>query len=135
LNRKVAKDAKMDENEWSNKIIGACIEVHRALGPGLLESVYQECLAREFSLQEVPFQKEIAQSVTYKGVLMDCGLRLDFLVDNQVIVELKAVEKLLPVHKAQTLTYLKLTGCKLGLLINFNVPVLKDGIERLVLDL
>ena len=135
MNRKVAKDAKMDENEWSNKIIGACIEVHRALGPGLLESVYQECLAREFSLQEVPFQKEIAQSVTYKGVLMDCGLRLDFLVDNQVIVELKAVEKLLPVHKAQTLTYLKLTGCKLGLLINFNVPVLKDGIERLVLDL
>ena len=123
----------MDENEWSNKIIGACIEVHRALGPGLLESVYQECLAREFSLQDVPFHKEIAQTVSYKGVLMDCGLRLDFLVDNRVIVELKAVEK--PVHRAQTLTYLKLTGCKLGLLINFNVSLLKDGMERLVLDL
>lgn len=125
----------MDENEWSHKIIGACIEVHRALGPGLLESVYQECLAREFSLQNVPFQKEKAQVISYKGVSMECGLRLDFLVDNRVIVELKAVEKLLPVHKAQVLTYLKLTGCKLGLLININVPVLKNGIERLVLDL
>ncbi len=125
----------MDENEWSNKIIGACIEVHRNLGPGLLESIYQQCLAREFSLQGIPFKKEISKPVSYKGVLMECGLRLDFMVDNQVIVELKAVEKLLPVHKSQIITYLKLTSCKLGLLINFNVPILKDGIERIALDL
>jgi GxxExxY protein len=141
LNRKDAKDAKktkkekMDENEWSNKIIGACIEVHRALGPGLLESIYQQCLAREFSLQGIPFQKEVSKPVSYKDVSMECGLRLDFIVDNQVIVELKAVESLLPVHKAQIITYLKLTSCKLGLLINFNVPILKDGIERVALDL
>jgi GxxExxY protein len=125
----------VNENEWSNKIIGACIEVHRALGPGLLESIYQDCLAREFSLQEIPFQRELSKPVEYKGVLMDCGLRLDFLVDNKVVVELKAVDKIMPVHKAQVLTYLKLTGCKLGLLINFNVPALKDSIERIVLGL
>jgi GxxExxY protein len=125
----------MDENEWSHKIIGACIEVHRALGPGLLESIYQQCLAREFSLQGIPFQKEVSKPITYKDVVIECGLRLDFIVDNRVIIELKAVEKLLPVHKAQVLTYLKLTSCKLGLLINFNVPILKDGIERIALDL
>ncbi|MDA0690655.1 MAG: GxxExxY protein [Nitrospinae bacterium] len=125
----------MDENEWSNKIIGACIEVHKSLGPGLLENVYQNCLAREFSLQNIPFQKEVSKPVEYKGVLMDCDLRLDFLIDNKVVVELKAVEKILPVHKAQVLTYLKLTGCKLGLLVNFNVSALKDGVERIVLGL
>ena len=125
----------MDKNGWSGKIIGACIEVHRSLGPGLLESIYQECLAREFSLQAIPFQKEVAKPIEYKGVLMDCGLRLDFLVGNMVVVELKSVEKILPVHKAQVLTYLKLTACKLGLLINFNVSVLKDGVERVVLGL
>lgn len=119
----------MDENEWSNKIIGACIEVHRSLGPGLLESIYQECLAREFFLQQIPFQREMAKPIEYKGVHMECGLRLDF------VVELKAVDKILPVHKAQVLTYLRLTGCKLGLLLNFNVPVLRDGIERIVLNL
>ncbi len=125
----------MDENELSHKIIGACIEVHRTLGPGLLENVYQQCLAREFELQGIPFEKEIAKQISYKDVLIECGLRLDFFVDNRVIVELKAVEKLLPIHTAQVLTYLKLTGCKLGLLINFNVSILKNGIERLALDL
>ena len=125
----------MDKNGWSGKIIGACIEDHRSLGPGLLESIYQECLAREFSLQAIPFQKEVAKPIEYKGVLIDCGLRLDFLVGNMVVVELKSVEKILPVHKAQVLTYLKLTACKLGLLINFNVSVLKDGVERVVLGL
>jgi len=125
----------MDENEWSNKIIGACLEVHRSLGPGLLEKVYQECLAHEFSLQGIPFQKEIAKPIEYKGVLMDCSLRLDFLVDNKVVIELKAVDKILPIYKAQVITYLKLTGCKLGLLMNFNVPVLKSGVERIVLNL
>ncbi len=125
----------MDENEWSSKIIGASIEVHRHLGPGLLESVYQECLAREFSIQNIPFQKELSQLIKYKDVLMDCGFRLDFLVDEKVVVELKTVDKILPVHKAQLMTYLKLTHCKLGILINFNVPVLKNGIERIVLGL
>jgi GxxExxY protein len=125
----------MSENELSHKIIGACIEVHRTLGPGLLENVYQQCLAREFSLQGIPFEKEIAKPISYKDTLIECGLRLDFFVDNRIIIELKAVEKLLPIHTAQVLTYLKLTDCKLGLLINFNVPILKDGIERLALDL
>lgn len=125
----------MTENELSNKVIGACIEVHKSLGPGLLENVYQECLAQEFSIQQIPFQKELSKPVEYKGVLMDCSLRLDFLVDQKVVVELKAVDRVSPVHKAQVLTYLKLTGYKLGLLINFNVPALKDGIERVVLGL
>jgi len=125
----------MDENELSNKIIGACIEVHKSLGPGLLENVYQECLAREFSIQHISFQKELSKPVEYKGVLMDCNLRLDFLVDQKVVVELKAVDRISPVHKAQVLTYLKMTGYKLGLLVNFNVPALKNGIERVVLGL
>lgn len=135
VNRKDAKVAKMDENELSNKIIGACIEVHKSLGPGLLENVYQECLAREFSLQQIPFQKELSKPVAYKGILMDCNLRLDFLVEQKVVVELKAVDRISPVHKAQVWTYLKLTECKLGLLVNFNVTVLKNGIERVVLGL
>lgn len=100
-----------------------------------MESVYQECLAREFSLQNIPFQKELSKPVEYKGVSVNCDLRLDFLVDKKVVVELKAVDKFLPVHQAQILTYLKLTQCKLGLLINFNVPVLKEGIERIALGL
>ena len=125
----------MNENELSNKIIGACIEVHKSLVPGLLENVYQECLAREFSIQHIPFKKELSKPVEYKGVLTDCNLRLDFLVDQKVVVELKAVDRISPIHKAQVLTYLKLTGCKLGLLVNFNVPALKDGIERIVLGL
>ncbi|MFQ5450236.1 MAG: GxxExxY protein [Nitrospinaceae bacterium] len=125
----------MDENELSNKIIGACIEVHKSLGPGLMESVYQQCLAREFSLQNIPFQKELSKPVEYKGVSLDCDLRLDFLVDKKIVVELKAVDKFLPVHQAQILTYLKLAKCKLGLLINFNVPVLKEGIQRIALGL
>ncbi len=125
----------MDENEWSGKIIGACIEVHRTLGPGLLENIYQQCLAHELSLQGIPFQKELSKPISYKDMSIECGLRLDFLVDERVIIELKAVESLLPVHKAQIITYLKLTGYKLGLLINFNVPILKNGIERVALDL
>ena len=121
------------QKELTGKIIGAAIEVHQTLGPGLLESAYQTCLAREFTLRQIPFEKEKALPVEYKGVQLDCGYRLDFLVADEVIVELKAVETLLPIHDAQLLTYLKLTGCKVGLLINFNVPVLKDGIRRRVL--
>ncbi len=122
----------MNENELSHEIIGACMEVHRVLGPGLLESAYQECLARELTLRVIPFEKEKPFPVEYKGVRVDCGYRVDFLVGDQVVVELKSVEGVLPVHEAQVLTYLKLAGCKLGLLVNFNVPVLKDGVRRFV---
>ncbi len=121
------------EKELTGQIIGAAIEVHRELGPGLLESVYQTCLARELALRKVPYEQEKSLPVEYKGTLLDCGYRLDFVVADKVIVELKAVDKVRPVHQAQLLTYLKLTGCKVGLLINFNVPILKNGIKRLVL--
>ena len=121
------------EKELTDQIIGAAIEVHKALGPGLLESAYQACLARELSLRRVAFKREKPLPVEYKGVQLDCGYRLDFLVNDKVVVELKAVEHVLPVHEAQLLTYLMLSGCRVGLLINFYVPVLKDGITRRVL--
>ena len=117
--------------DLTEKIIGAAIEVHRTLGPGLLESAYQECLARELTLRKVPFEKEKHLPVEYKGVHVDCGYRMDFVIDNQVIVELKAVEVVLTIHRAQLITYLKLTGHKVVLLINFNVQQLIKGIERL----
>ncbi|NTU62833.1 MAG: GxxExxY protein [Chloroflexi bacterium] len=116
--------------EW---IIGAAIEVHKHLGPGLLESIYQTCLAHEMSLRGLRFAKEKPLPVEYKGIRLESGYRLDFIVDDKVVVELKAVDSLHDVHKAQLLTYLKLTGCKVGLLLNFNSAVLKDGIERLAL--
>jgi len=125
----------MNEDELSNQIIGAAIEVHRHLGPGLLESAYQQCLAHEFRERRIPFELEKPVPVEYKGVRLDCGFRLDFLVDGLVVVELKAVDQLTPVHDAQVLTYLRLTGCRLGLLLNFNEWRLADGIKRLVLKL
>jgi len=121
------------EKDLTGQIIGAAIEVHRELGPGLLESAYQACLAREFSLRNLPFEQEKPLPVEYKGVRIDCGYRLDFIVAGKVVVELKAADVIRPVYEAQLLTYLKLTGCQVGLLINFNVPVLKDGIRRRVL--
>ena len=121
------------DGELTGQIIGAAIEVHRALGPGLLESAYQACLARELSLRDVSFEREKPLPVEYKGLQLDCGYRLDLLVEDRVVLELKAVGRLLPVHEAQLLTYLKLTGCRVGLLINFNVAVLKEGIVRRVL--
>jgi GxxExxY protein len=121
------------EKETTEKIIGAALEVHRALGPGLLESTYQLCLAREFFLRNVVYAEQIPIPVVYKGVRLDCGYRIDFMVEDKVIVELKAVGMVLPVHEAQLLTYLKLTGLNVGLLINFNVPVLRQGIVRRVL--
>jgi GxxExxY protein len=120
------------EKELTGQIIGAAMEVHRALGPGLLESAYQKCLAREIALRGLSFEQEKPLSVEYKGVRLDCGYRLDFLVADKVVVELKAVDTLQPVHEAQLLTYLKLANCRVGLLINFNVPPLKDGIKRMV---
>ena len=121
------------EKDITDKIIGAAIEVHRALEPGLLESAYQLCLAQECRLQKLSFEEQTALKLNYKGIELDGGYRIDFVFDKRVVVELKAVEEVLPVHEAQLLTYLKLTGIRVGLLINFNKPVLKDGIYRRVL--
>ena len=118
-------------NDLSGEVIGAAIEVHKTLGPGLLESTYEECLCREFELRKFFFERQKALPIEYKGLKLDCGYRLDILVENRLIVELKACESLQLIHEAQLLTYLKLTGIKVGLLINFNVPVLKEGIRRL----
>ena len=123
----------MDVNALTGQIIGAAIEVHKALGPGLLESAYEECLCRELDLREIQYKRQQAVPIEYKGVKLDCGYRIDVLVRDLVILELKSVECLEPIHEAQLLTYLKLTGLKVGLLINFNVPVLKEGIKRMVL--
>ncbi len=122
----------MDENGISRIIVGAAIEVHRNLGPGLLESVYQQCLARELHLQDVSYSLEMPMNAEYKGLKFDVGYRLDMMVAGKVIVELKVVEIILPVHEAQLLSYLKLSNKKLGLLLNFNVPVMKVGIRRVV---
>ncbi len=123
----------MHENEISHAVIGAAIEVHRALGPGLLESAYEECLCRELSLRHMPFVRQLPLPVDYKGVRVDCSYRLDLLVASSVVVEIKAVSALEPIHEAQLLTYMKLGQWKLGLLINFNVPALKCGIRRMIL--
>ena len=121
----------MDINDLTGSVIGAAIEVHKTLGPGLLESTYEECLCIELAARKIPYKKQKELPIQYKGVKLDCGYRLDILVANRLIVELKACESLQPIHEAQLLTYLKLTGIKVGLLINFNVPVLKEGIKRL----
>lgn len=127
------EDRLMSDNDLTHSIIGAAIEVHKLLGPGLLESAYEECLAREFVLRGIVSRRQKAAPVVYKDVKLECGYRMDFLVEGRIVVELKAVEALAPVHEAIVLTYLRLSGCKLGLLINFNVPVLKDGIRRFIL--
>jgi GxxExxY protein len=125
-------DTKERANWLSNQIIGAAIEVHKALGPGLLESAYQTCHRRELELRGVEVETEVPLPVVYKGEKLDCGYRMDEVVGGLAVVELKSVERLEPIHEAQLLTYLKLSGLWLGLLINFNVPVLKQGIKRLV---
>ena len=122
----------MDINQLTGEIIGAAIEVHKTLGPGLLESAYEECLCRELSLRGFSYERQKEVPVKYKGVRLDCGYRLDIVVSESVVLELKACDRLERIHQAQLLTYLKLTGIKYGLLINFNVPVLKDGIKRMV---
>jgi len=124
----------MGINELTGEIIGSAIEVHRTLGPGLLESAYEECLCKELSLRGIDFERQKSLPLSYKGIELDCGYRIDVLVGD-VVVEVKSVEKLLPIHDAQLLTYLKLSGRQVGLLINFNVPVLTDGIRRRVLGL
>ena len=122
-------------NQVTEKIIGAAIEIHKTLGPGLLESAYEECLCYELSTAGLHYQRQVDLPVLYKEVRLDCGYRLDLIVEDAVLVELKTVECLLPIHEAQLLTYLKMKNLLLGLLINFNVPVLKDGIKRIVNNL
>ncbi len=121
------------EQQITEAIIGAAIEVHRELGPGLLESAYEECFCHELHLRDLSFQRQVDLPVSYKGLKLDCGYRIDVVVENAVIVELKSIEQISPIHHAQLLTYLRLSGKKVGLLINFNVPVLKNGIVRRVL--
>ncbi len=123
----------LQEKELTDRIIGAAIEVHRTLGPGLLESAYQVCMEHESKLRNIPFERLVDLPLNYKGIKLDAGYVIDLIYDKRVIVELKAVERVIPVHEAQLLTYMRLTGIHVGLLLNFNVPVLKDGIYRRVL--
>jgi GxxExxY protein len=117
----------------TERIIGFAIEVHRQLGPGLLESAYEDCLCHEIKTNGLGFRRQVSLPVVYKGIHLDCGYRLDILVEDEVIVELKTVERLMPIHEAQMLTYLKLSRLRTGLLLNFNSTVLKDGIRRMML--
>ena len=119
--------------ELTDRLIAAAIEVHRRLGPGLLESAYEECYCHELSLQNTPYERQKALPLEYKGIKLDCGYRIDIVADNRVVIECKCVEKIPPVHEAQLLTYLKLSGLKVGLIINFHTARIKDGIKRLVL--
>jgi GxxExxY protein len=127
----IARKTDSRINLLTEKIIGSAITVHKQLGPGLLESVYEECLAYEFTRDGLSFQRQLQVPVIYKDIRMECGFRVDLLVEHQVVVELKAVEQLGPLHEAQILTYLKLGGWPVGLLINFNSILLKNGIHRL----
>jgi GxxExxY protein len=120
-----------DINDLTREVIGAAIEVHKALGPGLLESAYEECLCHELKLRGIQFERQVELPIEYKGTKMNCGYRMDIVADDQLILELKSCEVLHPIYEAQLLTYLRLTSTKVGLLINFNVPVLKEGIKRL----
>jgi GxxExxY protein len=119
-------------NRITERIIGAAIEVHRALGPGLLESAYEACLAYELATQGLGVERQKPLPIVYRDVTLDCGYRIDLLVDGAVIVEIKAVDRLAPIHDAQVLSYLRLSGLNVGLLINFNLKLLKKGIRRLV---
>jgi GxxExxY protein len=122
----------LDVNKTTESIIGAALEVHRHLGPGLLESAYEECLCEELSIRKIPFKRQIALPISYKSKKLDIGYRVDLLVKDEVVVELKTVESILPIHEAQTLTYMRLGGWQVGLILNFNVTILKNEIKRLV---
>ena len=121
------------DSSLSKRIIGLAIEVHQHLGPGLLESAYEECLCFELKQAGVIFQRQAPLAVVYKDVRLDCGYRLDIIAERHLVIEIKSVERLLPIHDAQMLTYLRLSGCKVGLLMNFNTVLLKDGLRRFVL--
>jgi GxxExxY protein len=132
--RKIQREAIPDKvNQVAKEVVDAAFKVHSSLGPGLLESVYQACMVHELRKRRLKVDPESPQPIVYDGIQLEEGYRLDMVVEQCVVVELKAVETVLPVHKAQLLTYLKLSGHRLGLLINFNVPLIKDGIQRLVL--
>ncbi|PYK30346.1 MAG: GxxExxY protein [Verrucomicrobia bacterium] len=120
-------------DQLSERVIGLAIEVHRSLGPGLLESIYEECLCLEIKRTHLNFRRQVVLPVSYKGVRLNCGYRLDLVVENRIVVEVKAIEKLMPVHEAQLLTYMRLGRIPVGLLLNFNSATLKDGIRRLQL--
>ncbi len=128
----VTREQILDVNKTTEAIIGAAIEVHRHLGPGLLESAYEECLCEELSLRRLTYKRQVALPVTYKGKKLEVGYRIDILVNNEVVVELKTVDAILPIHEAQTLTYMRLGGWKVGLILNFYVPLMKNGVKRLV---
>jgi len=130
MNRRDAET--LSDDVITSQIIGAAIEVHRELGPGLLESAYEKCLCHELTLRGLTCERQVALPIQYKGVQLDCGYKLDVVVEQLVVLELKTVDKLLPIHEAQLLTYLKLSHRQLGLLLNFNVPALKDGLKRIV---
>jgi GxxExxY protein len=126
--------SKLLHEELTERVIGSAIEVHRSLGPGLLESAYEECLCHEFHLRHIAFSRQVSLPVDYKGIKLDCGYRLDLIVEDALILEIKCLEHILPVHEAQLLTYLKMTGKRVGLILNFNVSILaRGGIVRKVL--
>lgn len=132
MNHEDTETQRRQLNDLSHRVLGLCLEVHRELGPGLLESAYEEALAFELAREGLAFERQREMPLLYKGVKLNCGYRLDFVVEGNLILELKAVTELLPIHHAQLITYLKLERRSLGLLINSNVPVLKDGIRRVV---
>lgn len=133
IHHKATKDTEGSADRLSYDIVGAAIEVHRHLGPGLLESAYETCLSREFLLRGISFERQVPLPLCYRGIAVDCGYRLDLIVEGLVVIEVKAVEKVLPIHKAQVLTYLKLLKLNLGMLINFNVEILRLGIYRIIM--
>ena len=133
--RQMGRSGEHGVNKTTEAIIGAAIEVHKHLGPGLLESAYERCLCHELKLRKIQLERQLVLPVTYKGVQLDCGYRIDLVVNDEVIVEIKTVEHMLPIHEAQALTYMRLGGWQVGLLLNFNVPILIRGIKRLVLGL
>lgn len=132
--KEAPRKALGDREEWlAEQVVDSAVKVHKHLGPGLLESVYEQCLIRELELRDIPVRTQVTLPIAYEGLRLDSGLRLDLLVDDLLIIELKAVEQILPVHEAQLLSYLKLSGKRLGLLLNFHVSLMRDGIRRKVL--
>jgi GxxExxY protein len=132
LNSFPLEDGAVTDNDITHEIIGAAIEVHKRLGPGLLESAYEECLAHEVRLRNLRIDQQVGVPVVYKETKLECGYRMDLLVEGRIVVELKSMESLAPIHEAIILTYLRLSGHKIGLLINFNVAILKDGVRRFI---
>jgi GxxExxY protein len=133
LDPTILEESRLLHSSLTGKIIAAAVDVHRELGPGLLESAYHACLCHELALRGMDFRNEVPLPVDYKGIHLDCGYKIDLVIDGKVAVELKSIEKLLPIHQAQLMTYLRLSGLRVGLLINFNVPILRQGILRRVL--